>query len=76
MWKAIKEKLKEERRKRHKCGGRCAKRKKRKRCKNLKSKMGKTMCKAKKSGSGREMDTKKIRENLKKTLIVKEVLSK
>ena len=48
MWKAIKEKLKEERKKRHECGGRCAKRKKRKKCKQLKSKIGKRRCEAKK----------------------------
>ena len=50
MWKAIQEKLKEERRKRHECGGRCAKRKKRKKCKQLKSKIGKKSCEAKNRG--------------------------
>ena len=50
VWKAIKEKLKEERRKRHECGGRCAKRKKRKKCKQLKSTIGKRRCEAKNRG--------------------------
>ena len=50
MWKAIKEKLKEERRKRQECGGRCSKRKKRKKCKQLKRKIGKKRCEAKNRG--------------------------
>ena len=48
VWKAIQEKLKEERRKRQECGS--AKRKKRKKCKQLNGKIGKRRCEAKNRG--------------------------